>query len=135
MKQAIIEISDDMSCCGQGKSGQDKSACPVRDVLNRIGDKWSILLLTSMADGPKRFGVLRRQVDDISQRMLTETLRDLQHDGLVLREVIPSCPPKVLYSLTPLGQTLLEPVGHMIGWAKAHQDEIRVARANFAVQE
>ena len=107
------------------------TACPVRDVLDHLGDKWSTLLLIALADGPRRFGVLRRTVPDISQRMLTQTLRDLQRDGLIERRVFPTKPPSVEYSLSPLGLSLLEPLALLVTWAERSHDEIRTARARF----
>jgi DNA-binding HxlR family transcriptional regulator len=105
--------------------------CPVRDVLDRIGDKWSTLLLITLAERPHRFGALRRAVPDISQRMLTQTLRDLQRDGLVSRHVFATSPPSVEYRLTSVGNSLLEPLSHLIRWANAHQATIRAARSKF----
>jgi len=105
--------------------------CPVRDVLDRIGDKWSMLLLLTLAERPHRFGALRRAVPDISQRMLTQTLRELQRDGLISRHVHPTTPPSVEYRLTPLGCSLLEPLSQLIRWADAHHAAIRVARSAF----
>lgn len=109
----------------------DLTACPVRDVLDRIGDKWSVLMLLVLSDGPLRFGALRRAVPDISQRMLTQTLRDLQRDGLVDRTVHPTVPPSVEYALTPTGRSLLDPLSALVDWADAHHGEIRRARADF----
>src|SRR5438477_11568106 len=87
------------------------AACPaVRDVLKRVGDKWSIQVVALLRDGPKRFSELRRLVEGVSQRMLTLTLRGLERDGLVERSVEPTIPPRVDYELTDLGRTLLEPV-------------------------
>jgi DNA-binding HxlR family transcriptional regulator len=107
--------------------------CPIRDVIDHIGDKWSVLLLTQMRTGPQRFGALRRAVTDISQRMLTETLKDLQRDGLVSRTVHPTVPPSVDYALTELGQSLLHPVDALIQWAGEHHDSIRDARRMFVM--
>jgi DNA-binding HxlR family transcriptional regulator len=107
------------------------SRCPVRDVLDRIGDKWSVLLLSEMREGPVRFGALRRRVPDISQRMLTETLRHLQRDGLVSRTVHPSVPPAVEYELTSLGRSLLEPLEALVGWSSVHHGQVKAARAAF----
>ena len=107
------------------------SRCPVRDVLDRIGDKWSVLLLSEMREGPVRFGALRRRVPDISQRMLTETLRHLQRDGLVSRTVHPSVPPAVEYQLTSLGHSLLEPLEALVGRSSAHHAKVKAARARF----
>lgn len=105
--------------------------CPIRDLLDRIGDKWSVLLLSSLNDGPMRFGALRRAIPDISQRMLTETLRHLQRDGLISRQVFPTVPPSVEYALTDLGRSLLEPLGKLVEWTAVHHDRVRSARALF----
>lgn len=117
----------------QAWAGQELSthACPVRDVVDHLGDKWSTLLLIALANGPLRFGALRRTVPDISQRMLTQTLRDLQRDGLIGRQVFPTKPPSVEYSLSPLGVSLLEPLARLVGWAEGHHAEIRAARERF----
>jgi DNA-binding HxlR family transcriptional regulator len=112
-------------------SGQRLDACPVRDVLDRIGDKWSVLIVLTLAGQPHRFGALKRAVPDISQRMLTQTLRDLQRDGFLRRTVYPTVPPSVEYALTPLGESLLEPLQALVGWADAHHAEVREARARF----
>lgn len=112
-------------------SSSDLTRCPVRDVLDRIGDKWSVLMLLVLSDGPLRFGALRRAVPDISQRMLTQTLRDLQRDGLVDRTVHPTVPPSVEYALTSLGRSLLGPLSGLVEWADGHHAEIRAARAVF----
>jgi DNA-binding HxlR family transcriptional regulator len=108
-----------------------EQACPVRGVLDRIGDKWSFLVVSMLAEKPHRFGALRRAVPDISQRMLTQTLRDLQRDGLVDREVFPTNPPSVEYRLTKLGQSLLQPMDALIGWAERNHTKINSARAVF----
>jgi DNA-binding HxlR family transcriptional regulator len=109
----------------------DFTNCPIRDVLDQIGDKWSTLILITLAGRPHRFGELRRTIADISQRMLTQTLRDLQRDGLVSRHVFPTQPPSVEYRLTPLGHSLLEPIAGLIRWAAAHHGAIREARNAF----
>jgi DNA-binding HxlR family transcriptional regulator len=105
--------------------------CPVRDVLDKIGDKWSMLLVMTLAGGPKRFNELHREVPDISQKMLTQTLRDLQRDGFVSRRVFDTKPPAVEYSLTPLGQSLIVPFGHLIEWANQSISSIQTARTVF----
>jgi len=105
--------------------------CPVRDVLDRLGDKWSTLILVTLAQGPQRFNALARAVPDISRRMLTETLRHLERDGLIWREVTPSTPPSVAYGLTPLGISLMPPLNALIAWAERHQPEIAAARKRF----
>jgi DNA-binding HxlR family transcriptional regulator len=109
--------------------------CPIRGILDRIGDKWSFLLILKLAQHPHRFGELRREVDDISQRMLTQTLRSLQRDGLISRTVFPTTPPSVEYSLTDLGQSLLEPMRSLVKWADLHQSAIKAARMQFERQE
>ncbi|MES1156329.1 MAG: helix-turn-helix domain-containing protein [Alphaproteobacteria bacterium] len=114
-----------------GKSGEAFEACPVRGVLDQIGDKWSTLLLLTLSERAHRFGELRRAVPDISQRMLTQTLRNLQRDGLIARTVHPTVPPSVEYKLTPLGASLLDPISHLVQWADANYSEIRAARARF----
>ncbi|RSN61935.1 winged helix-turn-helix transcriptional regulator [Actinomadura sp. WAC 06369] len=105
------------------------AACPVGDVFRRIGDKWSMLLVILLGGRPHRFNELHRAVEGISQRMLTRTLRGLEADGLVRRDVHPTVPPSVEYSLTPLGRTLLEPLSSLADWAVRHEAEISEARA------
>ena len=105
--------------------------CPVRDVLDRVGGKWSTLILQTLGERPHRFGELRRAIPDISQRMLTQTLRDLNRDGLVRRQVFPTLPPSVEYRLTPLGLSLLGPVAGLVGWAEANHAAIAAARAAY----
>lgn len=107
------------------------SDCPVRGVLDRISDKWSMLLVMTLASGPKRFNQLRREVPDISQKMLTQTLRDLQRDGMVARRVFDTKPPSVEYRLTPMGQSIIVPFGHLIEWASANHRHIGTARTEF----
>ena len=103
----------------------------VSDVLARIGDKWSVLVVSRLGNGPLRFNELRRAIGGISQRMLTLTLRGLERDGLVTRTVFPTIPPRVDYELTPLGQSLRCPIDALGEWAFAHRDEIDAARARF----
>jgi DNA-binding HxlR family transcriptional regulator len=105
--------------------------CPVRSILNKIGDKWSMLIVLTLSGGALRFNEVKRRVPDISQKMLTQTLRDLQRDGLVAREVFPTVPPAVEYRLTELGDSILEPFGHLIAWANRSHPEIRTARSLF----
>jgi DNA-binding HxlR family transcriptional regulator len=107
-------------------------ACPaVREVLNRVGDKWSVLVVGLLGDGPKRFGELRRSIEGISQRMLTLTVRGLERDGLITRTVEPSIPPKVEYALTKLGRTLLVPVEALAQWAVDHRVKIHEAQQKY----
>jgi DNA-binding HxlR family transcriptional regulator len=103
--------------------------CPVRDVLDQISGKWSTLLVMLLATRPHRFGELRRAVPDISQRMLTQTLRDLQRDGLISRHVFPTQPPSVEYRLTPLGRSFLRPLIGLVRWSVQNYEAIRSARS------
>jgi DNA-binding HxlR family transcriptional regulator len=105
--------------------------CPVRDIVQRIGDKWSVLIIVVLTQQPRRFGQLRRAIPDISQRMLTQTLRNLQREGLLERRVFPTNPPSVEYRLTALGVSLLEPLGALVRWADQHRHEIHGARTAF----
>jgi DNA-binding HxlR family transcriptional regulator len=103
----------------------------VTPVLNRVGDKWSMLIVMILSNGPRRFNELKREIDGISQRMLTLTLRGLERDGLVSRTVEPTVPPKVTYALTELGISLREPVKALGDWAIAHIGCIRAAQERF----
>jgi DNA-binding HxlR family transcriptional regulator len=103
----------------------------VSTVLARIGDKWSVLIVGLLGDGPKRFNEIKRMVGGISQRMLTLTLRGLERDGLVTRTVFPTVPPRVDYELTELGRSLWRPVEALGAWARANQAEIEAARRRF----
>ena len=106
--------------------------CPIRDVLDRIGDRWSVLVLKELEDGTCRFTVLKRAIPDISQRMLAQTLRHLEADGLVSRTVYPTIPPRVGYALTDLGRSLLVPLDGLVAWAETHHTTIKQARAQAA---
>jgi DNA-binding HxlR family transcriptional regulator len=116
---------------GIGDDAPDWTRCPVRDVLAHLGDKWSTLMLLILGMRPHRFGELRRAIPDISQRMLTQTLRDLQRDGLVGRKVFSTVPPGVEYRLTPLGRSLLQPLADVVRWAGENHEAIRSARSEF----
>ncbi|MBV1704211.1 MAG: helix-turn-helix transcriptional regulator [Hyphomicrobiales bacterium] len=109
-------------------AGLIEANCPVRDVLAKIGDKWSTLVVAELCDGPKRFGAIRRGIPDVSQRMLTQTLRDLVRFGVASRKVFDTSPPGVEYALTPLGKSLLAPLSALVGWAEANHAAIRAAR-------
>ena len=112
----------------------DPSECPaVREVLNRVGDKWSVLVIGLLGDGPKRFSELRRMIEGISQRMLTLTLKGLERDGLITRTVYPTIPPRVEYQLTNLGRTLLEPIVGLAKWAGKNREKIQEARERYDV--
>ncbi|MBB6367456.1 DNA-binding HxlR family transcriptional regulator [Xanthomonas sacchari] len=99
-----------------------------RELLSRVGDKWSILIVAHLASEPMRFNTLKRTIGQVSQRMLTLTLKSLEKDGLVSRTMYPTIPPRVEYALTPLGQTLMQPVMSLIHWSHAHQDEVEASR-------
>ena len=103
----------------------------VSEVLSRVGDKWTVLVVSTLGGGPKRFNELRRALGSISQRMLTLTLRALERDGLVTRTVFPTIPPRVDYELTKLGRSLLEPVNGLSAWARRNRPAIEEARAKF----
>jgi DNA-binding HxlR family transcriptional regulator len=105
--------------------------CPVRDVMDQVSGKWASLLLMELTDGPLRFGAIRRRIPDISQRMLTQTLRDLQRDGYVSRTVYPTQPPAVEYKLTALGESFSAPLGALVEWAAMNHPNIRRAREEF----
>ena len=101
------------------------------EVLARVGDKWTVLVVSVLGAGPKRFNELRRALGSISQRMLTLTLRGLERDGLVTRTVFPTVPPRVVYELTELGGSLLVPVSSLGSWARQHRSAIQQARLRF----
>jgi DNA-binding HxlR family transcriptional regulator len=115
--------------------GSPIGECPVRTVLDKISDKWSTLLVMTLASGPKRFNRIRREVPDISQKMLTQTLRALERDGLVARAVFATTPPSVEYRLTPMGESIITPLGHLIRWASENHPRIVASRAAFAAQD
>jgi DNA-binding HxlR family transcriptional regulator len=102
--------------------------CPIRDVLDRVGDAWSVLTILELAKGPCRFNALRRVIEGISQRMLSVTLRQLERDGLVMRTVLPTAPPQVEYALTDRGQSLFRAIGALNEWAVENQPGIRASR-------
>jgi DNA-binding HxlR family transcriptional regulator len=103
----------------------------ISEVLARVGDKWTVLVVTYLGEGPMRFNELRRSISGISQRMLTLTLRGLERDGFVTRTVFPTIPPRVDYELTGLGRDLLKPVTALSNWARDNQDRIKKAREKF----
>jgi DNA-binding HxlR family transcriptional regulator len=111
--------------------GLPTANCRVREVLGRIGDKWSIFIIIRLGNGPQRFTTLKRAIDGISQRMLTVTLRGLERDGIVSRTMYPVMPPRVDYALTPLGHTLLDAVGALMAWADEHLGEVDAAREGY----
>ncbi len=109
----------------------EQSCVAVREVLSRVGDKWSVLIVVILEEGTRRFSEIQHSIEGISQRMLTRTLRELERDGLLTRRVEPTVPPSVYYSLTPLGKTLLVPVKAMAGWAQANYPKLHQAQQAF----
>ena len=108
------------------------STCTTREVLKLIGDQWTALAIYALESGTKRFSQLYSQIDGVSKKMLTQTLRDLEYNGLVQRVVYPVVPPHVEYSLTELGRTLIEPIGALRQWAGEHLHEMEQARTEHS---
>jgi DNA-binding HxlR family transcriptional regulator len=113
------------------KQWDPREGCEVRQILDRVADKWSLLVIALLDSRTLRFSELQREIDGISQRMLTVTLRQLERDGLVRRTVYPVVPPRVEYELTPLGATLLDTIQSLVTWTEEHQDAIASARAEY----
>jgi DNA-binding HxlR family transcriptional regulator len=109
----------------------DRERCQLRHVLDRVGDKWSVLVLALLGSGPRRYSELRRAIDGISQRMLTLTLQGLHRDGLITRTVTPSTPPQVHYALTPVGRTLSVEVSSLLRWSEQHDEYIAESRRRY----
>lgn len=109
--------------------------CPTRKALDLIADKWTTLVIYLLADGTARYSDLHRAIDGISQKMLTQTLRGLERNGLVHRKVYPEVPPRTEYTLTPLGQTLIEPLSALCGWAEKHMPELEKARQRYDLRD
>jgi len=107
----------------------------ISTLLSRIGDKWTVLVVTTLAGGSRRFNELRREIPSVSQRMLTLTLRNLERDGLVSRAVTPSIPPRVDYALTDLGRSLHEPLRELERWALDHVEDIHAAQSRFDAEQ
>ncbi len=105
-----------------------EATCPPRQALELIGDRWTLIVVKALVDGNKRYGTLHRSIDGISQKMLTQTLRSMERDGLVRRTVHPVVPPKVEYALTDLGQSLIGLLGAINAWAERHIGEVELAR-------
>ncbi len=106
-------------------------SCPCRDVLDLVASKWSALIIGALEGGPMRFGALRRRIEGVTQKMLTQTLRELERDGLVDRTVYPTVPPAVEYGLTRLGRSVAKPLAAIRDWSEQHLDEIQAAREEF----
>jgi DNA-binding HxlR family transcriptional regulator len=107
------------------------TTCLLRDVLDRVGDKWSVLVMALLGTGPRRYSELQHAIDGISQRMLTLTLRSLERDGLVIRTVTPTSPPRVDYALTQVGETLSVEVSSLIRWAERHREYVGKSRLRY----
>jgi DNA-binding HxlR family transcriptional regulator len=107
------------------------ASCPTRQLLDRISDKWVSLVLVALADGPRRYSDISRQIAGVSQKMLTQTLRTLERDGLLTRTVTPAVPVRVDYALTPLGESLQEVMRAIKDWAEGHIEEVRAARQSY----
>jgi DNA-binding HxlR family transcriptional regulator len=118
---------------GSGEPGLvgQPASCRAREVLQRVGDKWSMYVIDLLGRGTMRFTELHRGVDGITSRMLTVTLRGLERDGIVTRTIHPVIPPRVEYALTPMGRTLLDTIGQLVSWADSHLDEIEAARIAY----
>lgn len=111
--------------------GDNPGKCPVRDVLDHLSGKWSTLVLLYLEDGPRRFGALLRGVPQVSKRMLTQTLRDLERDGFITRHAFPTKLPSVEYRLSPVGESFLVPLRALIGWVEKQHGQIRRARTRY----
>ncbi len=120
---------------GWSQTDFDQARCPVRNLLDKIGDRWSMLVLAALASGPKRFSALARAMPDISKRMLTQTVRTLEADGLVHRDVQPTVPPQVTYSLTRLGESFSAPLLGLIEWAEDNFAAVMAARRKMVVAD
>src|SRR5580704_7981215 len=116
---------------GSRNDGDAAICTTISDMLARIGDKWSLLIVSTLGETPMRFNELRRHIADISQKMLSSTLKVLERDGLVQRTVLPSVPPQVEYALTDLGRELLRPVNALAEWTAANTPRIMAARAQY----
>ena len=117
------------------KDYSDADCRTVINILDRIGDKWVILIVGALMDGPVRFNAILRSIDGLSHRMLTYTLRALECDGLVNRTAYPSIPPKVEYQLTDLGRSLIDPLATLTGWVRQHHFAIETARKSFETKQ
>ena len=109
-------------------------ACPTRLVLDRLADKWVVLILDLLAQGPMRFNALRREIEGVSQKVLSQTLKRLERDGLIARQAFPTVPVTVEYSITPLGRTLAETVAALAHWAETHIESVFEAQRAYDAQ-
>ena len=125
------EAARDPAETGEPGPAGEPSSCRAREVLQRVGDKWSVYVIDLLGRRTMRFSELHRGVNGITARMLTVTLRGLERDGIVTRTIHPVIPPRVEYALTPMGHTLLDTIGELVTWADSHLDEIDAARAAY----
>jgi DNA-binding HxlR family transcriptional regulator len=128
MSQRHIDVPEAAAVTGGHIADE---ACPINEVLEHVAGKWSIGILVAAARGPVRFTELERAINGISRRMLTLNLRKLERDGLLVRTVYPTVPPKVEYSLTPIAQELHATLASLVGWAERHRTAITLARSNY----
>lgn len=127
----LIELQKKLEVFFQGKE-EHHEFCPVRDIMDRFGDKWSLLAILNLGySGKVRFNELKGKIDGISQRMLTVTLRSLERDGLITRKIYAEVPPRVEYELTSLGQSLLQKIWELAQWASGSMEEIVSARMEY----
>jgi DNA-binding HxlR family transcriptional regulator len=124
-KQSVKELKDQII----------ESAAPIRLTLDQIASKWSVLVITTLCEEPQRFNAMKRKLNGVTQKSLTETLRKLESNGLITRRVIPVSPVAVEYSITLLGKTLQEPFNTLCSWALRHQADVEAARKSFALRE
>ncbi len=124
-----------LSAARHAPVGDDPGKCPVRDVLDHLAGKWSTLVLLYLEDGPRRFGALRRGVPQISRRMLTQTLRNLERDGFLTRHAFATKLPSVEYRLTPMGESFLVPLRRVLVWVEERHPQIRQARTRYDLRE
>lgn len=131
--EAAIDEAVPIDAGGRSDVGgrSEPITCRAREVLQRVGDKWSVLTIDLLGQGTMRFSELHRAIDGITARMLTVTLRGLERDGIVTRTIHPVIPPRVEYALTPMGRTLLHTIGQLVTWADSHLPEIEAARVAY----
>ena len=130
-REAVTRGTPDRGTGAAAAAGAVPITCRAREVLQRVGDKWSVLAIDLLGQGTMRFTELHRAIDGITARMLTVTLRGLERDGIVTRTIHPVIPPRVEYALTPMGRTLLDTIGQLVSWADSHLPEIEAARAAY----
>ena len=129
--ERTIVSAEPLLCASPAFAPDAAGSCPIREVLDRVGDTWSMLVIVNLQERPVRFNALKRRIEGISQRMLTVTLRSLERDGLVRRTVRPTTPPEVEYALTELGHSIAAPVAALSEWAVQNRAAMRAAREAF----